>query len=104
MKPLIDFADLVSGLQRLPERDKIILVALINDHGRAANGNAAKIERILAQSLIGAARDQRRCGSGEILSFARNSVRQEATSVRAIHQSSFASNRRTGTSVSLSAA
>lgn len=62
MEPLIDFADLVTGLQRLPEREKIILVALINGHGRTEKGNVAKIERMVAQAAIAVARDQGRCG------------------------------------------
>ena len=49
MEPLIDFRDLVTGLQRLPEREKIIVVALINAHGSPESGDAAKIERLVAR-------------------------------------------------------
>jgi hypothetical protein len=61
-EPLIDFGDLMTGLQRLPEREKIILVALIKGHGRTEKGNVAKIERMVAQAAIAVARDQGRCG------------------------------------------
>ena len=57
MKPLIDFGDLLTGLQQLPEREKIILVALINAVRIAQNGELAKIERLVGQSVIAAARD-----------------------------------------------
>lgn len=66
MEPLIEFGDLVTGLQRLPEREQIIVVALINAHGRPERGDAAKIERLVAQTLIAAARDQRPGGQPEI--------------------------------------
>ena len=38
MEPVIDFGDLVTGLQQLPEREKIILPALINAVRIAQNG------------------------------------------------------------------
>jgi hypothetical protein len=60
MSPTINFGNLLTGLQCLAERDKIILVALINSHGALENGDAAKIERVLAQKVIAAARETRK--------------------------------------------
>lgn len=60
MEPVIDFGDLVTGLQQLPEREKIILVALINAVRIAQNGELAKIERLVGQSIIAAARENPR--------------------------------------------
>jgi hypothetical protein len=57
MEPLLDFGDLLTGLQRLPEREKIILVALINAHGTRENSDVAKIERLVAETVIAAARE-----------------------------------------------
>jgi hypothetical protein len=57
MEPLIDFADLLKGLQCLPEREKIILVALVNAHGSRENGNRARLERLVAEAVIAAARE-----------------------------------------------
>jgi hypothetical protein len=57
MEPVIDFGDLLNGLRQLPEREKIILVALINAVRIAQNGELAKIERLVGQSVIAAARD-----------------------------------------------
>lgn len=47
------------GLQRLPEQEKIILVAIINGHGRPETGDMAKIERLVAQTIVAAARENR---------------------------------------------
>lgn len=60
MEGAIDFGDLLTGLQYLPEREKIILVALINSHGPSQNGDSAKIERLIGQTIIAAARENRR--------------------------------------------
>ena len=59
MEAAIDFGNVLSGLQYLPEREKIILVALINAQGAAQNGEVAKIERLIGQTLITAARENR---------------------------------------------
>jgi hypothetical protein len=46
----------------LPEREKIILVALINAYGKSENGDGAKIERLVAQTIRGCAkRNQQKC-------------------------------------------
>jgi hypothetical protein len=60
MEAAIDFGDLLTGLQYLPEREKIILVALINSHGASQNGDSAKLERLIGQTIIAAARENRR--------------------------------------------
>jgi hypothetical protein len=60
MEPVVDFGNLLTGLQYLPEREKIILVALINAHGMAQNGDVAKIERLVGQTIIAAARENHR--------------------------------------------
>lgn len=60
MQLVIDFGDLLSGLQQLPEREKIILPALINAVRIAQNGEVAKIERFVGQTIIAAARESRR--------------------------------------------
>lgn len=59
MKPTINFGNLLTGLQCLAERDKLILVALINSHGMPENGDKAEIERVIAQTIIAAAREKR---------------------------------------------
>jgi hypothetical protein len=65
MERLIEFGNLVTGLQHLPEREKIILVALINGHGISENGDARKIECMVAQTIITAARDNQPKSVGE---------------------------------------
>lgn len=60
MEAVIDFGNLLNGMQRLPEREKIILVALINAHGSPQNGDPGKIERMVAESIIAAARENQR--------------------------------------------
>jgi hypothetical protein len=60
MEPVVDFGNLLTGLQYLPEREKIILVALINAQGMAQNGEVAKIERLVGQTIIAAARENHR--------------------------------------------
>jgi hypothetical protein len=57
MEPNIDIGNVLAGLQYLPEREKIILVALINAQAAAQNGEVAKIERLVGQILIAAARE-----------------------------------------------
>lgn len=42
-----DFADLVNRLQYSPEREKLILLALINTQRTALNGDRAKLERLI---------------------------------------------------------
>jgi hypothetical protein len=44
-----DFADLVNGLKYLPEREKLILLTLINTQRTALNGDKAKLERLIGQ-------------------------------------------------------
>jgi len=60
MEPVIDFGNLLTGLQYLPEREKIILIALINAPAMAQNGDLAKIERVVGQIIIAAARENQR--------------------------------------------
>jgi hypothetical protein len=85
MQPLVEFGDLVTGLQRLPEREKIILVALINDVERGETGEVPKIERMVAQTLISAACTQRRCASAESVPFGSNIARlRQVTSAPSI--------------------
>jgi hypothetical protein len=62
MEALIDFSNLMNGMQYMPDRDKIILVALINAH-TPENGDSAKIERLIGQIVIAAARDKKRNAS-----------------------------------------
>ena len=62
MEALIDFSNLMNGMQYMPDRDKIILVALINAH-TPENGDSAKVERLIGQIVIGAARDKKRNAS-----------------------------------------
>jgi hypothetical protein len=59
MEAPIDFSNLMNGMQYMPDRDKIILVALINSHA-TENSEGAKIERLIGQFVIAAARDKRR--------------------------------------------
>lgn len=60
-----DFADLVNGLQYLPEREKIILLALINTQRTALNGDKAKIERLIGQTIIAVAIEKTRLAHSE---------------------------------------
>lgn len=53
-----DFGELVNGLQYLPEREKIILLALINTQRTALNGDKAKIERLIGQTIIAIANEK----------------------------------------------
>ncbi|HET6756259.1 MAG TPA: hypothetical protein VFH21_01420 [Burkholderiales bacterium] len=52
-----DFADLVNGLQYLPEREKLILLALINTQHPALNGDKAKLETLIGQIVIAVANE-----------------------------------------------
>ena len=52
-----DFADLVNGLQYLPEREKLILLALINTQRPALNGDKAKLETLIGQIVIAVANE-----------------------------------------------
>jgi hypothetical protein len=65
MERAIDFGNVLSGLQYLPEREKIILVAVINAQALAQNGEMAKIERLVGQMVIAAARDNHHGTHGE---------------------------------------
>lgn len=65
MESMLDFSNLLMGLQRLPEQEKIILVAIINAHGTAGTGDAGKIERMVAQTIMAAARENRTSGRTE---------------------------------------
>lgn len=60
MKPMINFAGLLTGLQCLAEREKVMLLALINAHNALENGDRAKIERVVAEIIIAAAREKRK--------------------------------------------
>ena len=60
MEGAIDFGSLMAALQYLPDREKIVLVALINAQAVPETGDPAKIERLIGQMIIGAARDKRR--------------------------------------------
>lgn len=68
MESVIDFGKLLTGRQYLPEREKIILMALINASDTAQNGDLAKIERLVGMIIIaaragGPARPTRKPGS-----------------------------------------
>jgi hypothetical protein len=76
VEPLINFGDLVTGLQRLPEREKLILMALINGQGRTKNRDVEKVERMIAQTLIAAARNQRRYAEPKIVVLKSKIARQ----------------------------
>jgi hypothetical protein len=60
MEGPIDFGNLMAALQYLPDREKIVLVALINAQAVPETGDPAKIERLIGQIVIAAARDKRR--------------------------------------------
>jgi hypothetical protein len=57
MESVIDFGSLLTGLQYLPEREKIILMALINVPAMTQDGDLAKIERLVGQTIISEARE-----------------------------------------------
>ncbi|MDA8381923.1 MAG: hypothetical protein M0037_02405 [Betaproteobacteria bacterium] len=60
MEEAIDFGSLLNGLQHMPEKDKIVLLALIDRQSGAQNGEVAKIERIIGQMMVSAAREKQR--------------------------------------------
>ncbi|MDA8093140.1 MAG: hypothetical protein M0T84_04380 [Betaproteobacteria bacterium] len=56
MEQSVDFGSLLSGLQCMPERDKIIFSALMERQLRLKTPEAAKVERLLGRMTIDAAR------------------------------------------------
>ncbi len=56
MEQSVDFGSLLSGLQGMAERDKIIFSALMYRQLRLKTTEAAKIERLLGRMTIDAAR------------------------------------------------
>jgi hypothetical protein len=65
MESVIDFGKLLTGLQYLPEREKIIPMALINAPAMAQDGDLPKIERLVGQIVIAAARENHRGTPGK---------------------------------------
>ncbi|MDA8095483.1 MAG: hypothetical protein M0T84_16565 [Betaproteobacteria bacterium] len=67
MEEAIDFGSLLNGLQHMPEKDKIVLLALIDRQSGAQNGEVAKIERIIGQMMVSAAREKQRVAQVQVL-------------------------------------
>jgi hypothetical protein len=82
MEAIVEFGNVVTGLQHLPEREKIIIAALMNAHG-TQNVDTAKLERLIAQTIIAAARENQRGAEPKIPAL--NAAFQDAAIVSRIH-------------------